>query len=58
MRARTAFDNPFREVLKAVGWTVKLTVVGQNSIDEMPDRRRRSWLLIEHADDHLVTDAA
>jgi hypothetical protein len=43
-RARTAFDNPFREVLKAVGWTVKLTVVGQNSIDEMPDRRRRSWL--------------
>jgi hypothetical protein len=23
---RTALDNPFREVLKAVGWTVKLTV--------------------------------
>ena len=27
---RTALDNPFREVLKAVGWTVKLTPRGSS----------------------------
>ncbi len=39
---RTALDNPFREVLKAVGWTVKLTPRGSSGTGMASVPRERS----------------
>src|SRR6266850_2409931 len=39
---RTALDNPFREVLKAVGWTVKLTPMGSSGTGMASVSRERS----------------